>query len=88
MSTLYQIALIALFSAFIELFMNRSGFRYWLIDQCDDIGFTIVAKMLDCDFCLGFWLSVILSIAMVLITLDPSYIYVPVFAAPLIRFLV
>lgn len=88
MPTLYQIILIALFSAFIELFMSKSGFRYWLRDQCDYTGFTIVAKMLDCDFCLGFWLSVIISIAVVLITLDPSYIYVPVFAIPIIRFLV
>lgn len=68
--------------------MSKSGFRYWLRDQCDNIDFTIIAKTLDCDFCLGFWLSVIISIAMVLITLDPSYIYVPVFAAPIIRFLV
>jgi hypothetical protein len=88
MPTLYQIILIALFSAFVELFMSKSGVRYWLRDQCDDIDFTIIAKMLDCDFCLGFWLSVIISIAMVLITLDPSYIYVPLFATPIIRFLV
>ena len=88
MSAVYQKILIALFSAFIELFMSKSGFRYWLRDQCDDIGFTIVAKMLDCDFCLGFWLSVIISITMVLITLDPTYIYVPVLATPIIRFLV
>lgn len=88
MPTLYQIVLIALFSVFVELFMSKSGSRYWLRDQCDYIGFTIVAKMLDCDFCLGFWLSVITSIAMVMITLDLSYIYVPVFATPIIRFLV
>ena len=88
MPTLYQIVLIALFSAFIELYMSKSCFRYWLRDQCDYMGFTFVAKMLDCDFCLGFWLSVIISIAMVLITLDPSYIYVPVFATPIIRFLI
>ena len=88
MPTLYQIILIALFSTFVELLMSISGFRYWLRDQCDNIDFTIIAKMLDCDFCLGFWLSVIISIAMVLITLDPSYIYVPVFATPIIRFLV
>ncbi len=88
MPTLYQIILIALFSAFVELFMSKSGFRYWLRDQCDNIDFTLIAKMLDCDFCLGFWLSVIISIAMVLITLDPSYFCVPVFATPIIRFLI
>ena len=88
MPTLYQIILIALFSTFVELFMSKSGFRYWLRDQCDNIDFTIIAKMLDCDFCLGFWLSVIISIAMVLITLGPSYIYVPVVATRIVRFLV
>ena len=88
MPTLYQIILIALFSTFVELFMSKSGFRYWLRDQCDYIDFTLIAKMLDCDFCLGFWLSVIISTVMVLITLDPSYFYVPVFATPIIRFLI
>lgn len=88
MPTLYQIILIALFSTFVELFMSKSGFRYLLRDQCDDIDFALIAKMLDCDFCLGFWLSVIISIVMVLITLDPSYFYVPVFATPIIRFLI
>ena len=88
MPTLYQIILIALFSTFVELFMSKSGFRYWLRDKCYYIDFTLIAKMLDCDFCLGFWLSVIISIVMVLITLDPSYFYVPVFATPIIRFLI
>ena len=88
MPTLYQIILIALFSAFVELFMSVSGFRYWLRDQCDSMDFTLFVKMLECDFCLGFWLSVIISITMVLITLDPSYFCVPVFATPITRFLV
>ena len=88
MPTLYQIVLIALFSAFVELFMSISGFRYWLRDQCDSMDFTLLVKMLECDFCLGFWLSVIISIIMVLITLDPSYFCVPVFATPITRFLI
>ena len=88
MPTLYQIALTALFSAFVELFISVSGLRYWLRDQCDDMGFTFFVKMLECDFCLGFWLSVIISIIMVLVTLDPLYLLVPVFATPITRMLV
>lgn len=80
--------MIALFSAFIILTLSKMGIRYWLRDQCDEIGFTLIAKMLDCDFCLSFWLSLLISVAMVYITLDPSWFFIPVFATPIIRFIV
>lgn len=80
--------MIALFSAFIILTLSKMGIRYWLRNQCDEIGFTLVAKMLDCDFCLSFWLSLLISVVMVYITLDPSWFFIPVFATPIIRFIV
>lgn len=80
--------MIALFSAFIILVLSRMGIRYWLRDQCDEIGFTLVAKMLDCDLCLSFWLSLLISVVLVYITLDPSWFFVPIFATPLIRYIV
>lgn len=88
MSTLYQIIMIALICAFVELVTTKTGTRYKLRDLSDELEFPLIAKMLDCDFCFGFWLSVLTSTIAAFVTLDPSYLSVPFFAAPIIRFLV
>jgi len=75
-------------SAFIELTISKTGWRYMLRDWFDINELDVFAKMLECDFCLGFWLSVLISVIMVLITLDPAYFLAPIFTAPITRFLV
>lgn len=88
MSTIYQIVMVALVSAFIELTASKTGLRYRLRDWCDQAGFGAFAEMLECDFCFGFWLSMLVSVILVFITLDPAYMCIPIFASPLIRLLV
>jgi len=88
MPTLYQIIMIALACAFIELTISKTGWRYMLRDWFDIKGLDILTKMLECDFCLGFWLSVLISVVAVLVVHDPAYFLVPVFAAPITRFLI
>lgn len=80
--------MIALACAFVELTASKTGLRYQLRDWCDKIGFGIIAEMLECDFCFGFWLCMLISAALTLITFDPRYLSVPFFAAPIIRILV
>lgn len=88
MPEIYQIVLTALFCAFIILVTSKNGLRYKAQSLCATKGLTLIAQMLDCDFCFGFWLSVIISSTMFLVTMDTSYIFVPVFSAPLTRFLI
>ena len=85
MPTLYQIILIALATAFIVLLLNKTERRYKLRDWFDLKGINLVAKMLDCDFCLCFWVSVALTIFAA--AKDPTLIFIPIYSTPIARFL-
>lgn len=65
---LVQSVMVALFVAFAILFMGRSGIRTKLRDFHDEIDAPRVAEMLDCDFCLSFWMCV--AVVVVLWFLD------------------
>lgn len=85
MSTLYQIILVALATAFIILFLNKTEWRYELRDWFDSKHISLIAKMLDCDFCLCFWISVFLTTFIA--TKDPSLIFTPFYSTPIARYL-
>ncbi len=87
MPTIYKIIIIALLVAFIILFANKSEIRIKLRDFCDEHKMPLIAKMLDCDFCLSFWAGVILSIAFAIATKDISCILIPFLSTPITRFL-
>lgn len=86
MSAVYYLAivvLIALAATFIIQFAEKRGYRDHAIDNTKGL----LQEMLSCDFCLGFWMSLILSI-FVLVALGNWWIlFAPVFATPIIRFL-
>jgi hypothetical protein len=62
MPTLYQIIITALISAFIILFLGRTNLRIKLRDFCDVHGISLIAEMLDCDFCLSFWMCLCIAL--------------------------
>lgn len=59
-----EICKIALIAAFIILFIGKTGLRYRLRDIFDKIGLTVVADMLDCDFCISFWTCLIVALCL------------------------
>lgn len=87
MPTLYQIILVALAASFIILFATKTEIRYSARDFCDSKKLSIIAEMLDCDLCLSFWMSLIVSIIFTLVTKDVQFIFASLFAAPIARFL-
>ena len=87
MPTLYQIILTALCAVFIILFLTKIGFREKARNFCDMNGLSIVAKMLDCDFCFSFWTNVIISIIMMTTFNEFSYMLIPIFSTPITRYL-
>lgn len=87
MPTLYQIVVIALLVAFIVLFTSISGLRDKARDWCDKYNVSIIAKMLNCDFCFSFWVSVIISTIFMTLSKDISYMFIPILSTPLTRFL-
>lgn len=44
-------------------------------------------KLFSCVFCLGWWLSLVICIFLSLNAWDISYLLIPVFSTPLIRFI-
>lgn len=87
MPTLYQIIFLTLLTSFILLLLTKTGVRYWLRDFYDSVGFSKIAKMLDCDFCFSFWLSLVVAMLLALMQKDLTWIATPIFSTPLIRIL-
>lgn len=88
MPTIYQIVIIALIAAFIVLTTTKSQIRYQLIDFFVKKKINIFVELLECDFCFGFWTALAVSIIFALFTLDFRYLFTPIFASPLIRFII
>lgn len=94
MPTIHQIIIITLLAAFIILWSMKTEYRYLVRDKFDELSckkknkaYQLIAKMLDCDFCLSFWVSLILAMYMFIITFDYSWLAVPFLSTPLIRFI-
>lgn len=86
MSTVYYlvlVALIALAVTFIIQFAEKRGYRDRAIDNTEGL----LQEMLKCDFCLGFWTSLILSIFVLAVLGNWWILFAPVFTTPIIRFL-
>ena len=86
MSAVYYLAivvLIALAATFIIQFAEKRGYRDHAIDNTKGL----LQEMLKCDFCLGFWTSLILSIIVLVVLGNWWILFAPVFTTPIIRFL-
>lgn len=86
MSTVYYlvlVVLIALAVTFIIQFAEKRGYRDHAIDNTEGL----LQEMLKCDFCLGFWTSLILSIIVLAVLGNWWILFAPVFTTPIIRFL-
>ena len=77
-------AFIALIAAFILLFANKLGFIEWL--QIN--GNRFFSEMARCNFCLSFWVGLVLSILFAVYTGNMNILFVPIISTPLTRFLI
>lgn len=86
MSTVYYlvlVVLIALAVTFIIQFAEKRGYRDYAIDNTKGL----LQEMLKCDFCLGFWTSLVFSIIVLAVLGNWWVLFAPVFTTPIIRFL-
>lgn len=86
MSTVYQAIVIALMAAFIILFLGKTGLRTKLRDFSDRLGISLVADMLDCDFCLSFWTCLVIAMFLWAFGYKPDFL-VLFCAPPITRYL-
>ena len=74
------VLLVSLFVTWVITVVTKFGWRDKIIATTK---IELLAKMLQCDFCFSFWISVVCSI--VLACCDPIFIIIPVFSAPISR---
>jgi hypothetical protein len=85
METLANIICLSLLAAFMILLITKLGIREWV----QTFGSKLFAKLFSCDFCLSFWVSVILSVIFyTFVNRDLECIIYPLLATPIIRRLI
>lgn len=73
--------MIALWVTFILLFAHKIGVIEWLQVH----GGSFISKMAQCDFCLSWWLSLLLSLVLLGFIGDLHLLVVPFLATPIAR---
>lgn len=75
--------IVACASAFFLILMDKWGVR----EMMQIHGNRLISKMAGCTFCLGFWVSVIISVIFAIITLDAVYLVAPIISSPITRYI-
>lgn len=73
--------IVALTAAFIILLLKKWGVVEWLQVH----GSNLVSQMANCDFCLSWWTSLLVAIALALCIDDWRTAFVSVLATPICR---
>lgn len=73
--------LVAMLTTFTLLFLRKIGF----IERMQVHGNWFVSQLSQCAFCLSFWLNLVFSIILVLVTSELTFIFIPFFSTPLSR---
>lgn len=78
---LIESGIVALTAAFIILLLKKWGAIEWLQVH----GSNLVSQMANCDFCLSWWASLSVAIALALCIDDWRAVFVSVLATPICR---
>lgn len=78
----FYLIVVALFSAFIILFLSKTGLRDFIILHSP---IKLISELFDCDFCLSFWTSLALSVIFTILLNNVFLMLLPFLCAPLIR---
>lgn len=89
MSTVYFITMLSALiyisssAAFAILLAERLGIRDKIVAEAPKL----ISQLFECDFCLGFWTSLILAIILAIIFNEMSIIFIPIASTPITRIL-
>jgi membrane protein implicated in regulation of membrane protease activity len=90
MSTVYFITLllaliyIALAAAFVILLIGKLGIRDNIIAKAPKL----ISQLFDCDFCLSFWVSLILAVILAIFFREMNILVIPIISTPITRILI
>lgn len=90
MSTVYFITMlsaltyIALAAAFVILLIGKLGIRDNVIAKAPKL----ISQLFDCDFCLSFWMSLILAVILAIFFREMNILFIPIISTPITRILI
>lgn len=74
---------VSLFATFLLLLAYKVGLVEWMQVH----GSNMISKMAHCDFCMSWWLCVLVTIVVISVMQEPYLLSVPFIATPLTRHL-
>ena len=84
LTVLMYAVIIACIASFTIMLLEKLGMRDRIVERAP----MLISKLFDCDFCLSFWVSLILAVIFTLITRELSvFIIVPFISTPIARML-
>lgn len=75
---------IALAAAFVILLIGKLGIRDSIIAKAPKL----ISQLFDCDFCLSFWTSVVLSVILAIFFREMNILFIPIISTPITRILI
>ena len=70
--------------AFTILLLSKTGIREAIIAKAP----RIISKLFSCDFCLSFWMSLILACILAIFFKEISILFIPILSTPITRILI
>lgn len=75
---------IALAAAFAILLIGKLCIRDSIIARAPKL----ISQLFDCDFCLSFWVSVILAVILAIFFREMNILFIPIISTPITRILI
>ena len=75
---------ITLAAAFAILLIGKLGIRDSIITRAPKL----ISQLFDCDFCLSFWMSVILAVILAIFFREMNILFIPIISTPITRILI
>ena len=88
MKMMFWILEVSFFVACIVAFLLLLAHKVGLVETLQVHGSKLISELAHCDFCMSFWLSVFIMLAVVFITGDWWLAVVPLISTPIARRLI
>lgn len=85
MRTIFWIIEVSFLVACMVTFLLLLAHKVGLVEYLQVHGDKIMSKMAQCDFCMSWWLSVIMMVAVVWVTADIHLMIIPFLSTPIAR---
>ena len=85
MRTIFWIIEVSFLVACMVTFLLLLAHKVGLVEYLQVHGDKIISKMAQCDFCMSWWLSVIMMVAVVWVTADIHLMIIPLLSTSIAR---